>query len=92
MPKKDKGDWVKFHKALGDRLELFWNKRSCPICGYSPEILGKTTKKLLARQKQEIVNLLDEYPRMEITFKDGSKTKVLLEHLIKQWRDIVKKV
>lgn len=90
MPKKDKRDWVKFHKALGDRLELFCGKRSCPICGYSPEILGKTIKKLMHRQKQEIVG--EQISKIKDMPRIVNANKLYPDTIIKCFLDWYKKV
>ena len=59
-----------------------------------PEFVKDFIRSLLSTQasqlREELVRLLDEYPRIEITHKDGSKTKALLEHSIEQWKEIIK--
>ena len=38
----------------------------------------------------EMVDLLDEFSRIEITHKDGSKSRAVLEHQIEGWKAVVK--
>ena len=58
------------------------------LIDFFQESLEKAIQEAREEGIRETLKLIDEYPRIEITYKDGSKTKALLEHSLKQVKQI----
>ena len=70
------------------------HSQDCNFCAKNPpkQQLKKIIKSLLAQERRltikRVWRLIDGYARLVITYKDGSKTKAVLEHSLKQAREI----
>ena len=55
-------------------------------------IIDVNLENFLSQQRKQIIEevwkLIDEYPRIEITHKDKTKTRAVLEHSLKQAREL----
>lgn len=85
--KPSKSGELKLREDVEKILEEFYYIEGYELDDAVSEIMSLFEKEL-EKERGRVWEIIDQYPRAVVTHKDGSKTKVVLEHSLEQAREV----
>ena len=75
-------------EVTGEQLDEAMSEMECWSVDNHLKECKKHFQDIEKKTREEVFKLIDEYPRLVITHKDGTKTRTILEHSLDQAKQV----